>query len=390
MIILLRKDGAKKAELVAERTLLSHGISSRRHVDPDSGNVALLATGPGLPLPESACAELRRLPGVEAVLLPPETLPLVAAAGPEVIVHGPRGEVRIGMSGHGNGEGKDTVGSPVLIAGPCAVESEDQLRKTAAAVRLAAPPGRAMLRGGAYKPRTSPYGFQGMGESGLHLLRRIGDEFGLPVVSEALDEGSLEEVAETCQVVQIGTRTMAAFGLLRKAARVGRPILLKRGFGATVEEWLHAAEHLLAGGAPGVILCERGIRTFERSTRATLDLSGLSAARLRTRLPILVDPSHAAGTRELVRPLAMSGMAAGASGLLIECHPRPEDARSDAAQALTLPELGELFRAASAVADAARMIECTNRWSETPPGPPDRINQPGPTQKKRSNGSACG
>ncbi len=377
MIILLRRDTTPKfgqtAEQVAERALLSYGIAARRHVDPSTGNVALLAHGPGLPLPPGACEELRQLPGVEAVLLAPETLPLVTGAGPGVSIAGPAGEVVLG------------TGGPVLIAGPCAVESEDALRQIAAAVRAAAPPGRALLRGGGYKPRTSPYGFQGHGLSGLRLLRQVGDEFGLPVVSEALDEHSLMEVAETCHVVQIGTRTMSAFGLLRAAARVGLPVLLKRGFGATVEEWLHAAEHLLSNGARGVILCERGIRTFEKSTRSTLDLSGLSAARLRTRLPILVDPSHAAGTRGLVRPLALAGMAAGASGLLIECHPRPEDARSDAAQALTLEELAEVSRAAWAVAEAARVIECPHRWqSET------QTQAPPLSAVTRSNGSACG
>jgi len=208
------------------------------------------------------------------------------------------------------------------------------------------------LRGGAYKPRTSPYAFQGLGEDGLPMLRRVADALGLAVVTEATSEASVARVAEYCELVQIGARTMASTALLRAAARAGRPVLLKRGFGATVDEWLHAAEYLLDGGAPGVILCERGIRSFEPGTRATLDLGGLALAQLRTGLPVVADPSHAAGTRALVLPLARAALAAGADGLIVECHAEPGRARSDGPQALTLAETAELARAVQKLAPA--------------------------------------
>lgn len=342
MIILLQADAPDRVAKEVERTLLRHGVTARHHRDPRSGRRAVEATGPGLPLPYAISDALRALPGVEGVLAPPDPTHRVSDAPAEVTVAGPRGPVIIG--------GPD----PVLIAGPCSVESEAQLRTVASAVAAAVPPGRALLRGGAYKPRTSPYAFQGLGAMGLHLLRRVGDEVGLPVCSEALDERSLEEVAATCHLIQIGARTMAAYGLLRAAARCGRPILLKRGFGATIDEWLGAAEHLLSAGAPAVILCERGIRSFETATRATLDLGGMAAARLRTATPIVVDPSHAAGSRGLVRPLALASIAAGADGLLVECHPEPSESRSDAAQALSLTELSVLAQAVWAVSRAAR------------------------------------
>lgn len=342
MIVLLRADAPSGTEKEVERTLLSHGVASRHHQDPRSGRRAIEATGPGLPLPGAVGEVLRALPGVEGVLGPPDPTPRVSAAPAQVTLAGPRGPVVVGGP------------EPLLIAGPCSVESEAQLRAVASTVLAAVPSGRAVLRGGAYKPRTSPYAFQGLGAMGLHLLRRIGDELGLPVCSEALDEPSLEEVAATCHLIQIGARTMAAYGLLRAAARCGRPILLKRGFGATIDEWLGAAEHLLSAGAPAVILCERGIRSFEPATRATLDLGGMVAARLRTAIPILIDPSHAAGSRGLVRPLALAGIAAGADGLLVECHPEPCESRSDAAQALSLGELTSLAQAAWAVSRAAQ------------------------------------
>ena len=212
--------------------------------------------------------------------------------------------------------------------------------------------GARFVRGGAFKPRTSPYAFQGLGDDGLDLLRRVADEAGLGVVSEATSEASVARVAERCELIQIGARTMSSTALLRVAARAGRPILLKRGFGSTVDEWLAAAEYLLDGGAPGVILCERGIRTFEQGTRATLDLGGLALARLRTGLPVVADPSHAAGTRALVQPLALAALAAGADGLIVECHAEPGRARSDGPQALTPADTAELARAVQKLAPA--------------------------------------
>src|SRR5262249_42722579 len=232
--------------------------------------------------------------------------------------------------------GKVRVGglSPVLIAGPCSVESEEMLFETAAAVAAA---GADMLRGGAFKPRTSPYDFQGLGARGLKFLAEARERTGLPVVTEVLSWEEVPVVAKYADVLQIGARNMQNFALLRAAGRSGKPILLKRGGGATFEEWLVAAEYILADGNEKVILCERGIRTFERATRHTLDLNGVALARERTHLPVIVDPSHAAGIRSIVPALALAGIAAGAHGILVEVHPNPEKALSDGAQSLDLP-----------------------------------------------------
>jgi 3-deoxy-7-phosphoheptulonate synthase len=231
---------------------------------------------------------------------------------------------------------------PVLVAGPCSVEGEEMLVETAASVAAA---GADMLRGGAYKPRTSPYDFQGLGVRGLKFLSEARERTGLPVVTEVLSWEEVPVVAKYADVLQIGARNMQNFALLRAAGRSGKPILLKRGGGATIEEWLQAAEYVLADGNPEVILCERGIRTFERATRHTLDLNGVALVRERTHLPVIVDPSHAAGVRSIVGPLALAGLAAGAHGVLVEVHPSPDSALSDGAQSLDLPGFAELARA---------------------------------------------
>ena len=235
--------------------------------------------------------------------------------------------VRIGQVSVGGG-------AFALIAGPCAVESERQLLETA---RLARAHGADVLRGGAYKPRSSPYSFQGMGPEGLDLLVRARAETGLPFVTEALDEGSLARVSEVADAVQIGARNMGNTALLRRAGRCGRPILLKRGFAATLEEWLLAAEYVLAEGNSDVILCERGIRTFSAHSRYTLDLSVVPAARELSHLPIAVDPSHGTGRRDRVPAMARAALAAGADAVMVEVHPEPASARSDGPQAL-LPD----------------------------------------------------
>jgi 3-deoxy-7-phosphoheptulonate synthase len=227
----------------------------------------------------------------------------------------------------------------VLIAGPCAVESAEQIEDSAAMVRRA---GAALLRGGAFKPRTSTYAFQGLGMDGVDLLVAAGRRHGLPVVTEVLQARDVEAIAERADVLQVGARNMQNFELLRRLGRCDRPILLKRGMSATIDEWLHAAEYILAGGNQQVVLCERGIRTFETSTRATLDLAAVPVLRERTHLPIIVDPSHAAGRRELVVPLALAAVAAGADGLIVECHPRPEEARCDREQAIDEADLQRL------------------------------------------------
>jgi len=240
-----------------------------------------------------------------------------------------------------------TIGGdrPVLIAGPCSVEGEEMLLEAAASVAAS---GADMLRGGAYKPRTSPYDFQGLGVRGLKFLAEARERTGLPVVTEVLSWEEVPVVARYADILQIGARNMQNFALLRAAGRSGRPILLKRGGGATIEEWLSAAEYILADGNEEVILCERGIRTFERATRHTLDLNGVALVRERTHLPVFVDPSHAAGIRSIVAPLALAGLAAGAQGALIEVHPHPEDALSDGAQSLDLAGFAALAAAVRA------------------------------------------
>ena len=233
------------------------------------------------------------------------------------------------------------AGRPVVIAGPCSVENERQIVETAQAVREA---GAAMLRGGAFKPRTSPYSFQGLGAEGLRLLGRARTETGLPVVTEVLDPADVPLVAEWADMLQIGARNMQNFALLRQAGRSGRPVMLKRGAGATLDEWLHAAEYVAAEGNQGIVLCERGIRTFEPYTRFTLDLASALAAKQRTHLPVIADPSHGSGRRELVADLGRAALAAGLDGLLIEVHENPDASVSDAMQTVSTGEFAALMR----------------------------------------------
>lgn len=236
-----------------------------------------------------------------------------------------------------------------LIAGPCTVESREQTLESARAVRGA---GASMFRGGAYKPRTSPYAFQGLGQEGLHLLAEAKAQTGLPIVTECMDVRDLEDVLEVADVVQIGARNMQNYALLTEVGRSGRPVLIKRGLSSTVEELLSAAEYVLKEGNEAVILCERGIRTFETAYRFTLDLAAVPVLKERTHLPVIVDPSHAAGRRELVGPLSLAAAAVGADGIIVEVHPRPEEAICDGRQSLPTAGLGdyvERVRAAAAL-----------------------------------------
>lgn len=252
--------------------------------------------------------------------------------------------VRVGEVAIGGGE-------PILIAGPCSVESRDQIMAAARAVRAA---GGAMLRGGAYKPRTSPYGFQGLGEQGLRLLAEAGAAFGLPVVTEVMEPGLIDQVAVYADVLQVGSRNMANTALLRALGRSGRPVMLKRGMAATVEEWLLAAEYVLAEGNHRVILCERGVRSFEPRLRNLLDPAVVPLLRTLTHLPVIVDPSHAVGRRDLVAPAACAAIAVGADGVMVEAHPNPAEALTDAAQAISCAELPALAARLRAVAHAVR------------------------------------
>jgi 3-deoxy-7-phosphoheptulonate synthase len=232
-------------------------------------------------------------------------------------------------------------GDLVVIAGPCSVESEEQLLKTARAVKAA---GASMLRGGAYKPRTSPYDFQGLGVEALRFLQHARAETGLPIVTEVMSEGDVEIVAQYADMLQVGARNMQNFSLLRKLARAPKPILLKRGPSATVKEWLLAAEYLLAGGNHDVVLCERGIKTFETATRNTLDLAAVALVKELSHLPVLADPSHGTGVRSLITPMSKAAVAVGADGLIIEVHPCPERALSDGPQSLDLDGFATLMR----------------------------------------------
>ena len=237
----------------------------------------------------------------------------------------------------------------VVMAGPCSVESRGQLLEVAAKVKSA---GAAVLRGGAFKPRTSPYAFQGLEEEGLKYLAEARRETGLPVVTEVMEPDKVEVVAEHSDVLQIGARNVQNFSLLRRVAEARKPVLLKRGMSTSIQEWLLSAEYVLAGGNPHVILCERGIRTFETSTRFTLDLNAIPVVKRLTHLPILVDPSHGTGHWQYVDAMALAGIAAGADGLIIEVHPRPEEALSDGPQSLKPERFATLMGKVGKIAEA--------------------------------------
>ncbi len=242
---------------------------------------------------------------------------------------------------------------PVLIAGPCSVESEEQML---AAARLVKANGAQMLRGGAFKPRTGPHSFQGLGFEGLKYLRQAGDAEGLPVITEVMRIEQLEMVCRYADVLQIGARNMQNFDLLKEAGKTGHPILLKRGMSATIEEFLSAAEYILSEGNPRVILCERGIRTFEKATRNTLDLSVVPLIREMSHLPIVVDPSHATGRRSLVGPMAKAAIVVGAHGIMIEVHPDPDKALCDGAQSLDGEGFGALVSELKRLQDLLELV----------------------------------
>jgi 3-deoxy-7-phosphoheptulonate synthase len=242
-------------------------------------------------------------------------------------------------------------GALTVMAGPCAVESREQLMEAA---EIAKEGGAQFLRGGAFKPRTSPYSFQGLERRGLELLAEAREATGLKIITEVVDVTSVEMVAAYADVLQVGARNMQNFKLLQAVGQAGKPVLLKRGIAATISEWLHAAEYILSEGNYQVVLCERGIRTFEEYTRNTLDLSAVGAVKLLSHLPVIVDPSHGTGRRELVRPMALAAVAAGADGLMIEMHPNPAQALSDGPQSLDPDQFRELMREVTALAGFLR------------------------------------
>lgn len=343
MIVSLAQN-ADRASVIRE--LAARGVAVAEIAEDRLGGVSLVTSGVSAPV---APEEIERIPGVRAVAMPRTPHPRVSAQGPVVDVAG----IRIGAALPPDGGARrpaDGAGSPVLMAGPCSVESEDQVRACAAAL---APLGARFLRGGAFKPRTSPYAFQGVGHPGLRWLREAADDHGMRVVTEVLSENDVPAVAEAADLLQIGSRNMQNFALLRAAGAANKPVLLKRSMSATVEEWLLAGEYLLAHGASGVVFCERGIRGWDGTTRNLLDLGAVALLAHVHRLPVIVDPSHATGRRDLVAPLARAGLAAGAAGLMIETHPAPGEARSDGPQAVPLAQMAELVATLPAFERAA-------------------------------------
>jgi 3-deoxy-7-phosphoheptulonate synthase len=274
------------------------------------------------------------LPGVAETMRITAPYKLVSAQN-----HARRSTVRVG----GVPIGPDTF---TFIAGPCAVETPEQ---TLEAARMAKRAGATLLRGGAYKPRTSPYAFQGLGVDGLRILAEVREEVQLPVVTEVTEPGDVDVVVEYADMVQIGTRNMQNFGLLQAVGAAGKPVMLKRGLTATYEEWLMAAEYIAQRGNLDIVLCERGVRSFEPSIRNMLDVSAVAMVQRQSHLPVIIDPSHAAGRRDLVVPLARAGMAAGADGVMVDVHPHPETALCDGAQALFGDLLDELGRAVTSI-----------------------------------------
>ena len=322
MLVLLRKGvtEATAGDVAARLRMLGLAVHRTDH----AGQIRMGAVGDGVPVDWD---QVRGWPGIETVSPIPVPFKLVSR-----IFH-PH-DTRISV-------GRVTIGSDqlALMAGPCSVESEAQAFTVAAAVAKA---GATVLRGGAYKPRTSPYSFQGLGEEGLKLLRRAADAHGLAVVSEVLDTQLVAQVARYADVLQVGARNMQNFALLREVAHAGKPVLLKRGMASTIEEWLMSAEHLLSQGNSQVILCERGIRTFETYTRNTLDLNAIPVVKELSHLPVIVDPSHGTGIRDKVAPMARAAIAAGADGLMIEVHHDPDHALSDGPQSLYPAQFAEL------------------------------------------------
>jgi 3-deoxy-7-phosphoheptulonate synthase len=319
------------------------------HVTRGSERAIVAAVGSGGS--RMALEALKAAPGVEDVVPIAHPFKLVSK-----IVKSGRTQVDVGGVIIG---GEDAV----VIAGPCSVESREQLFATAHAIKAA---GATLLRGGAYKPRTSPYDFQGLGIEALRLLREVREQVGLPVVTEVMSTNDIQLICDHADMLQVGARNMQNYDLLRHLAKARKPILLKRGPSASVKEWLLAAEYLLAGGNDNVVLCERGIKTFESEmTRNTLDLAAVALVRELSHLPVLADPSHGTGKRELIAPASRAALAIGADGLIIEVHPCPERALSDGAQSLNLEEFAKLMKGLSApirsVATAVSLATANSR-----------------------------
>jgi len=332
MVIILRPDATPEQR---------HGVEARLR---ELGFQIVLAPGPP-PIVMAAVGEgsmppldqIRALPGVAEAKRIPEPFKLASRSFRQETSVIRIGDVAIGGRG------------VVLMAGPCTIESEEQMVRTAAAVRAA---GARVMRGGAFKPRTSPYSFQGLGEEGLKLMRRVADAHGLLVISEIMDKSQIALMDRYVDIFQVGARNMQNYPLLRELGSVERPVLVKRGLAATVDEWLMSAEYVISGGNDRVLVCERGIRAYETYTRNTLDLNAVAVAKSISHLPVIVDPSHAAGVRDMVVPLARAAIAAGADGLLVEVHHDPERAICDGPQSLFPDEFAALARQIRLIAEA--------------------------------------
>ena len=333
MIVEMRRGATQSQVDAVIARAKSYGFDTQLNIGTDKVVVAVLGSNTG----QVSTDNFAVLPGVESVTRIMRPYKLASREFKEE-----QTEVRVGDV---------VVGAErvVVIAGPCSVESYEQLSNTATHVQSA---GARMLRGGAFKPRSSPFSFQGLREQGVQLLAKVKEETGLPVVSEITDPHLLDVMVDYIDVLQIGARNMQNYSLLRAVGRSGKPCILKRGLASTVTEWLQAADYLLAAGDAQVILCERGIRTYEDSTRFTLDISAVGVVKRYSHLPIIVDPSHAAGPYKLVPTLARAAIAAGADGLLIEVHPDPANALSDGLQSLTFSDFQRLMQELKAIARA--------------------------------------
>jgi len=325
MLVSMRNTATREDVLRVVSTLQNRGIQA--HVVREASRIVVVTNQSKIDGNDDK--SLRLLPAVDSLINVTHRFKLASIQSRKQRTIVRAGDVAIG------GE------TAVVIAGPCSVESREQLMAAARGVRDG---GATMLRGGAYKPRTSPYEFQGLGAKGLKLLAEAREETGLPIVTEVMSTDDVEIVCEYADVLQVGARNMQNFALLRRLATVDKPVLLKRNPAATVEEWLLAAEYLLAGGNSNVILCERGIKGSGAETRNTFDIGAVALARQLTHLPVLADPSHATGRRDLVPALSRAALAAGADGLLLEVHPNPENALSDGAQSLNVAEFAKLMR----------------------------------------------
>lgn len=329
MLIVMKADATERDIANVAATINNAGL--RAHVMPGAQRTAIGITGNDGAI---NAALFENLPGVaEAIRVTKPYKLITLDLRPEKTV------VRLGDATIGGDE-------LAIIAGPCAVESHDQAFAVAEAVQRS---GARFFRGGAFKPRTSPYAFQGLGEAGLKILAEVSDAYGLKIVTEALDENGIDLIERYGDVIQIGARSMQNFPLLRRAGRSPLPVLLKRGLAATLEEWLLAAEYIMAEGNYQVVLCERGVRTFAQHTRNTLDFAAIPAVRRVSHLPILIDPSHGTGKNYMVASMARAGVAAGADGLLIEVHDHPERALCDSTQALTLKQYEQLANEVRAI-----------------------------------------